>query len=66
MVVPNCEYGENGVFVFADCGLNQNPNSEELSEIAISTANSFKQILGKEPKVAMLSYSTKVVQKQKK
>ena len=59
MVVPNCEYGENGVFVFADCGLNQNPNSEELSEIAISTANSFKQILGKEPKVAMLSYSTK-------
>ena len=59
MVVPNCEYGENGVFVFADCGLNQNPNSEELSEIAISTAKSFKQILGKEPKVAMLSYSTK-------
>lgn len=59
MVVPNCEYGENGVFVFADCGLNQNPNSEELSEIAISTANSFKQILGREPKVAMLSYSTK-------
>ena len=59
MVVPNCEYGENGVFVFADCGLNQNPNSEELSEIAISTAKSFKQIIGKEPKVAMLSYSTK-------
>ena len=59
MVVPNCEYGENGVFVFADCGLNQNPNSEELSEIAISTAKSFKQILGKEPKVAMLSYSKK-------
>ena len=63
MVVPNCEYGENGVFVFADCGLNQNPNSEELSEIAISTANSFKQILGKEPKVAMLSYSTKGIAK---
>ena len=59
MVVPDCEYGENGVFVFADCGLNQNPNSEELSEIAISTAKSFKQIIGKEPKVAMLSYSTK-------
>lgn len=58
MVVPNCEYGEDGVFVFSDCGLNQNPNSEELSEIAISTAKSFKQILGKEPKVAMLSYST--------
>ena len=58
MVVPNCEFGENGVFAFADSGLNQNPNSEELSEIAISTAKSFKQIIGKEPKVAMLSYST--------
>ena len=56
--VPNCEYGENGVFVFSDCGLNQNPNAEELSEIAISTAKSFKQIIGKEPKIAMLSYST--------
>ena len=58
MVVPNCEYGENGVFAFADCGLNQNPDSESLSEIAISTAKSFKQIIGKEPRVAMLSYST--------
>lgn len=58
MDVPNCEYGENGVFLFSDCGLNQNPNSEELSEIAISTAKSFKQIIGEEPKVAMLSYST--------
>lgn len=58
MVVPNCEYGENGVFVFSDCGLNLKPNSEELSEIAISTAESFKQIIGAEPKVAMLSYST--------
>lgn len=58
MVVPNCEFGEDGVFVFSDCGLNQNPNSEELSEIAISTAKSFKQLIGKEPKVAMLSYST--------
>ena len=58
MVVPNCEFGEEGVFVFADCGLNQNPDSEGLSEIAISTAKSFKQIIGKEPRVAMLSYST--------
>ena len=56
--VPNCEYGENGVLVFADCGLNQKPNEEELSEIAISTAKSYKQIIGKEPRVAMLSYST--------
>ena len=59
LVVPNCEYGEEGVFAFADCGLNQNPNSEELSEIAISTAKSFEQIIGKEPRIAMLSYSTK-------
>ena len=58
MSVPNCEYGENGVFIFSDCGLNQNPNADELSEIAISTAKSFKQIIGKEPKIAMLSYST--------
>lgn len=59
MVVPNCEFGEDGVFLFSDCGLNQNPNSEQLSEIALSTAKSYKQIIGKEPKVAMLSYSTK-------
>lgn len=59
MVVPNCEYGENGIFVFADSGLNQNPNPDELSEIAISSAKSFKQLVGKEPKVAMLSYSSK-------
>ena len=58
LVVPNCEFGEEGVFAFADCGLNQNPDSEGLSEIAISTAKSFKQIIGKEPRVAMLSYST--------
>ncbi len=58
MEVPNCNLGENGTFVFGDCGLNKNPDSEELSEIAISSANSFKQLVGKEPKVAMLSYST--------
>ena len=58
MVVPDCKYGENGVFVFGDCGLNENPNAEQLSEIAISSSNSFKQLIGKEPKVAMLSYST--------
>ena len=58
MCVPNCKYGEDGVFVFSDCGLNQNPSSEELSEIAISSSKSFKQLIGKEPKIAMLSYST--------
>ena len=58
MDVPNCEFGENGIFVFSDCGLNQNPTSDELSEIAISSAKSFEQLVGKEPRVAMLSYST--------
>lgn len=59
MVVPNCELGEDGTFVFGDCGLNAYPNEEELSEIAISSANSFKMLTEKEPKVAMLSYSSK-------
>ena len=58
MVVPDCEYGENGVFVFGDCGLNQNPTAEELVEIAHSSSKSFEQLVGKEAKVAMLSYST--------
>ena len=58
MVVPNCEYGENGVFIFGDSGLVENPTVEELSEIAISSSKSFHQLTGAEPKVAMLSYST--------
>lgn len=58
MVVPNCEYGENGAFVFGDCGLNEYPDSEALSEIAISSAKSFEQLVGAKPKVAMLSYSS--------
>lgn len=56
--VPNCEFGENGLFFFSDCGLNQNPNSEELAQIAISTAKSFETLVEAKPKVAMLSYST--------
>ncbi len=58
MVVPNCEFGENGVFVFGDCGLNENPNAEQLAEIAASSSQSFEKLVGKEAKVAMLSYST--------
>lgn len=58
MVVPNCEYGEQGAFVFGDCGLNEYPDPEALSEIAISSAKSFHQLVGKEPRVAMLSYSS--------
>lgn len=58
MNVPNCEYGENGIFVFADSGLNENPDSDKLAEIAASSAKSFEQLVGKEAKVGMLSYST--------
>ena len=58
MVVPNCEYGANGTFIFADSGLNEEPDSEKLSEIAISSSKSFEQLVGTQPKVAMLSYST--------
>jgi phosphate acetyltransferase len=59
MVVPDCTFGENGTFVFADCGLNQNPTPEELAAIAKSSAMSFKTLVGKEPIVAMLSHSSK-------
>ena len=58
MVVPDCSYGDNGTFIFGDSGLNENPTEDELSEIAISSSKSFKKLVGKEPKVAMLSYST--------
>jgi len=59
MEVPDCEYGNNGTFFFADSGLVENPNAEELAEIAITTAKTCKTLLGIEPYVAMLSYSTK-------
>ena len=58
MVVPNCEYGADGTFVFADSGLNQDPNPEELAAIAASSAESFQTLVEKEPIVAMLSHST--------
>ena len=58
MNVPNCEYGENGIFVYADSGLNENPDSDKLAEIAAASAKSFEQLVGKEAKVGMLSYST--------
>lgn len=59
MVVPNCEYGSDGTFVFADSGLEQNPTPERLAAIAASSAESFKLLVEKEPLVAMLSHSTK-------
>lgn len=59
MDVPNCEFGYNGTFAFADCGLNQDPDSESLAAIANDTANTFRTLVGAEPKVAFLSHSTK-------
>ena len=56
MDVPNCEYGN--VYLFSDCGINPNPNSDELAEIAIDSANSYEQLVGQIAKIAMLSYST--------
>lgn len=58
MVVPDCEYGANGTFVFADSGLEQNPDSIKLAAIAGSSAESFKLLVEEEPKVAFLSHST--------
>lgn len=56
--VPDCPYGDDGLFVFADCALNIYPTAEELAEIAIASDNSFEQLCGGEPRVAMLSYSS--------
>lgn len=59
MVVPDCEYGANGTFLFGDCGLEQNPDSERLAAIAVDSARSFQKLVGHEPIVAFLSHSTK-------
>jgi phosphate acetyltransferase len=59
MVVPDCKYGENGLILFADCALFPDPNPEELADIAIASASTAKALVGVEPKVAMLSFSTK-------
>ncbi len=59
MDVPDCEFGDGGTFLFADCGLNQDPTAEELAAIADSSAKSFKQLVGSKPIIAMLSHSTK-------
>jgi phosphate acetyltransferase len=58
MCTDKAEYGENGTLLFADCGLNINPTADELSEIAIASADSWKKYMSSEPKVAMLSFST--------
>ena len=53
------DMGDNGAFIFADCGLNQDPNPEELAAIADSSAKSFKSLIGPKPVIAMLSHSSK-------
>ena len=58
MAVPDCELGENGVFLFSDCGLEVQPDAERLANIAVSSAATFERLIGGEPRVAMLSHST--------
>ncbi len=59
MILKNEEYGHNGVMVFGDCAVNPNPDAEQLAAIAVSTAKTAAQLTGMDPKVAMLSFSTK-------
>ena len=59
MVFKNHDYTDNGVLVFADCAVNPNPTDAELAQIAVITAKTAKAIAGIEPRVAMLSFSTK-------
>lgn len=58
MEVPNCAFGEEGTFIFADCGVIPDPNSRQLSRIALSAAELAEKVLGLNPRVAFLSYST--------
>ncbi|MBE6465987.1 phosphate acetyltransferase [Denitrobacterium detoxificans] len=58
MAVPDCEYGDDGVFMFADCGLEIQPDAEKLSQIAVNTGRSWQTIFGTEPRIALLSHST--------
>ena len=59
MIVPDCSYGENGLLLYADSGLVMDPNAQELAEIAICTGRTMKALFGVEPRVALLSFSTK-------
>lgn len=59
MAVPDCPYGADGNFIYADCGVVINPSAVELAEIAIASAENTRVLLGVEPRVALLSFSTK-------
>jgi phosphate acetyltransferase len=59
MFIPDKSYGDDGVLVFADCAVMPNPNAKELAEIAVTTARTAQAIVGVEPRVALLSFSTK-------
>ncbi|HIR01515.1 MAG TPA: phosphate acetyltransferase [Candidatus Aveggerthella stercoripullorum] len=59
MVVPDCAYGQDGTFIFADCGLEIQPDAEKLAHIAVNSAQSWRTLMGTEPTVALLSHSTK-------
>lgn len=59
MVVPDKKFGADGAMIYADCGVVIDPNATELAEIAIASADSCRALLAVEPKVAMLSFSTK-------
>lgn len=59
MIHPDQTFGKDGVMFFADCGVVSDPNEEQLADIAISTAENYKMLMGEEPRIAMLSFSTK-------
>jgi phosphotransacetylase len=59
MVHDDPQWGSDGVMVFSDCAVMPDPNPEQLAEIAISAASTFRSIVGGDPRVAMLSFSTK-------
>lgn len=60
MIVPNCDLGDNGIMVFADCAVTPNPTAEQLAEFAFASAETARSLCGiKEPVVGMLSFSTK-------